>query len=282
MYPLHFTTFEGTIIMEGKVVIVTGGSSGIGKALAEEFGRHGAKVLITGRKQDQLNLVTLELQKKGITISSLVADAGHEMDNKKMVEEALRLYGKIDVLINNAGISMRVLFEDLQLDVFRQLMDTNFYGTVYATKYALPHILASKGSILGISSVNGRRASPARTAYSASKFAMEGFLESLRTEVMKRGVHVLCVCPGFTASNIRNAALTSDGTQQGESPRDEKKMMSAEEVARHVYRATVNRKRDLILTTQGKLAVVLNKFFPAMMDKIIYYVMAKEPNSRFK
>jgi dehydrogenase/reductase SDR family member 7B len=268
--------------MEGKVIIVTGGSSGIGKALAEEFGKHGGKILITGRKQDQLHRVTLELQKKGITIASIVADAGREPDNKKMVEEALRLYGKIDVLINNAGISMRVLFEDLQLDVFRQLMDTNFYGTVYATKYALPHILESKGSILGISSVNGRRASPARTAYSASKFAMEGFLESLRTEVMKRGVHVLCVCPGFTASNIRNAALTSDGTQQGESPRDEKKMMSAEEVARHVYRATVNRKRDLILTVQGKLAVVLNKFFPGMMDKIIYYVMAKEPNSRFK
>jgi len=268
--------------MKGKVVIVTGGSSGIGKALAEEFGSHGAKILITGRKEDQLNHVNLELQKKGITISAIVADAGLEADNKKMVEEAIRLYGKIDVLINNAGISMRVLFEDLQLDIFRQLMDTNFYGTVYATKYALPHILASKGSILGISSVNGRRASPARTAYSASKFAMEGFLEALRTEVMKRGVHVLCVCPGFTASNIRNAALTSDGTQQGESPRDEKKMMSAEEVAQHVYRATVNRKRDLVLTAQGKLAVVLNKFFPAMMDKIIYYVMAKEPNSRFK
>jgi len=268
--------------MKGKVVIVTGGSSGIGKALAEEFGKHGAKILITGRKQEQLSTVTKELQDKGITISSIVANAGQEQDNKKMVDEAIRLYGKIDVLINNAGISMRVLFEDLQLDVFRQLMDTNFYGTVYATKYALPHILASKGSILGISSVNGRRASPARTAYSASKFAMEGFLEALRTEVMKRGVHVLCVCPGFTASNIRNAALTSDGTQQGESPRDEEKMMSAEEVARHVYRATINRKRDLILTVQGKLAVVLNKFFPAMMDKIIYYVMAKEPNSRFK
>lgn len=268
--------------MEEKVVIVTGGSSGIGKALAEEFGKHGAKILITGRRQDQLLSVTNELKAKGITIASIVADAGREDDNRRMVEEALRLYGRIDVLINNAGISMRVLFEDVQMDVFRQLMDTNFYGTVYATKYALPHILESKGSILGISSVNGRRASPARTAYSASKYAMEGFLEALRTEVMKRGVHVLCVCPGFTASNIRNAALTSNGTAQGESPRDEKKMMSAEEVARHVYKATVNRKRDLVLTLQGKLAVLLNKFFPNMMDKVIYYVMAKEPNSRFK
>ena len=268
--------------MKDKVVIVTGGSSGIGKALAEEFGIHGSKVLITGRKQEQLNSVTKELQDKGITISNIVADAGREEDNKKMVDEALRLYGRIDVLINNAGISMRVLFEDIQMDVFRQLMDTNFYGTVYATKYALPSILKSKGSILGISSVNGRRSSPARTAYSASKYAMEGFLEALRTEVMKRGVHVLCVCPGFTASNIRNAALTSDGSAQGESPRDEKKMMSAEEVARHVYRATVSRKRDLILTLQGKLAVVLNKFFPGTMDKIVYYVMAKEPNSRFR
>lgn len=268
--------------MKNKIVVITGGSSGIGKALAEEFGKQGSKILITARKADPLQSTKKELQAKGITIEAMVADASSEADNKKMVEEAIRIYGTIDVLINNAGISMRALFEDIQLDVFRKVMDINFYGTVYATKFALPHILKNQGSIVGISSINGRRATPARSAYSASKYAMEGFLEALRTEVFKRNVHVLSVCPGFTSSNIRNAALTADGTSQGESPRDEGKMMSAEEAAAHVYRAVVNRKRDLILTTQGKLAVFLNKWMPGRMDKIVYNVMAKEPDSPFK
>jgi short-subunit dehydrogenase len=149
-------------------------------------------------------------------------------------------------------------------------------------KYALPWILKSKGSIVGISSINGRRATPARSAYSASKYAMEGFLESLRTEVMKRGVHVLSVCPGFTASNIRNKALNAQGASQQESPRNEQKMMSAEEVADLTYRAVRLRKRDLVLTMQGKLAVLLNKIFPAMMDNMVWKVMKNEPDSPVK
>lgn len=174
---------------------------------------------------------------------------------------------------------MRAMFEDLSLETFRSVMDINFYGTVYATKYALPHLLASKGSLVGISSINGHRATPARSAYSASKYAMEGFLESLRTEVMKRGMHVLSVSPGFTSSNIRNKALNAEGKSQGESPRDETKMMTSEEVAIATYNAVVARRRDLVLSLQGKLAVLLNKLFPAWMDKVVWNVMAKEPDS---
>ena len=172
--------------------------------------------------------------------------------------------------------------EELDLSVFNQVMNTNFTGVVAITKFALPHILKSKGSIVGISSINGRRSTPARTAYSASKFAMEGFLESLRTEVMNRGVHVLSVCPGFTASNIRNKALNASGKSQGESPRNEEKMMTAESVAELTYRAIADRKRDLILTTQGKLAVFLNKWVPSIMDKLVYNIMSKEPDSPLK
>src|ERR1700690_4375807 len=164
--------------MRDKVVIITGGSSGIGKSLAEEFGRQGSKILITGRKKEPLEAANIHLQQQGVTTHALVADSSVEADNKKMVDEALSVYGRIDVLINNAGISMRALFEDVQLDVFRRVMDINFYGTVYATKYALPYILESRGSVVGISSINGRRATPGRSAYSASKYAMEGFLEA--------------------------------------------------------------------------------------------------------
>jgi dehydrogenase/reductase SDR family protein 7B len=268
--------------MKGKVILITGGSSGIGRALAEEFGTKGGKILITGRNRETLERTRASLEQKGIMIDTLVADSGIEADNRRMIDETVRLHGRIDVLINNAGISMRALFEDLTLDVFRKVMDINFYGTVYATKFALPYILESRGSIVGISSINGRRATPARSAYSASKYAMEGFLEALRTEVTRKGVHVLTVCPGFTASNIRNAALTADGSTQGESPRDEGKMMSSEEAAKFIYKAVLRRKRDLVLTAEGKLAVFLNKWIPATMDKIVYKVMAKEPNSPLK
>jgi short-subunit dehydrogenase len=168
------------------------------------------------------------------------------------------------------------------MEVFRKVMDTNFWGTVYATKYCLPEILKNKGSIVGVSSINGYRGTPARTAYTASKYAMNGFFESLRTEVMKRGVHILVACPGFTASNIRNNALTADGTVQGESPREEDKMMTSEEVAQEIFQATIKRKRDIVLTRQGKLAVFLNKWMPGIMDGIVYKHMAKEKDSPFK
>ncbi len=268
--------------MKDKVVIITGGSSGIGKALAEVFSLRGSKVLITGRNKEDLLSAQESLKAKGLDVYVFQADVSSENDNRMMAEEALRLFGRIDVLINNAGISMRALFEDFSLDAFRKVMDINFYGTVYATRYALPHILRSKGSVVGISSINGKRSTPARSAYSASKFAMEGFLETLRTEVMKRGVHVLVVSPGFTASNIRKRSLTKDGTPQGDSPRKENEMMTAEAVANHVYRAVVTRKRDVTLTIKGKLAVWINKWWPSLADKLVYNELAKEPDSPLK
>ena len=265
--------------MKDKVVIITGGSSGIGKALAEVFGSNGSQVMITGRNLGELNEAVSELSKKGITVHSLQADVSIEADNKMMAEEALKLFGKIDVLVNNAGIGMRALFEELDLGVIRQIMDINFFGMVYATKYCLPEIIKSKGSVVGISSIAGYRGLPARTGYSASKFALNGFLEALRAEVLNDGVHVLTACPGFTATNIRKRALTKDGSVQGESPREEQAMMSAEECAAHIYKATVNRKKILVLTGQGKLTVFLNKRFPGWMDWLVYHELAKEAHA---
>jgi dehydrogenase/reductase SDR family member 7B len=265
--------------MKDKVVIITGGTSGIGKALAEVFGHGGAKVLVTGRNTAELENTVSELRSKGIVISGMRADVTQEDDNRKMAEEAIRLFGGIDILINNAGISMRALFSEVDLDVVRKVMEINFFGVLYATKYCLPEIIKNRGSVIGISSIAGFRGLPGRTGYSASKFALNGFLEVLRTELLKTGVHVLTACPGFTASNIRKRSLTKDGSQQGESPRQEEKMMTAEECARHIYQATLKRKRTLILTTQGKLAVFLNKWLPGLADKMVYNVMAKEANA---
>lgn len=268
--------------MKDKAIIITGGSSGIGRALAIEFARNQSKVLVTGRGEDELEAAKRYFNSEGLDINILQADVSRLEDNQKMVDEALRLFGKIDVLVNNAGISMRALFDELNLEVIRKVMDTNFFGVVYATKYCLPEIIKNKGSIIGISSIAGYRGLPGRTGYSASKFALNGFLEALRAETLHMGVHVLTACPGFTASNIRRKALTKDGHPQGESPRTEESMMTAEECAAHIYKATVKRKKFLVLTGQGKLAVFLNKRFPGWMDSLVYRVMAKEVNAPFK
>ncbi len=263
-----------------KVAIITGGSSGIGKALVMKYASEGYGVVFTGRNKQRMAQVKNELGDK--THLALELDSASKVENQKMVEETIKAFGRIDILVCNAGISMRALFEDLDLTFFEQLMDINFYGAVYATKYALPHLLETKGSIVAISSINGWRSTPARSAYSSSKFAMQGFFESLRTEVMGRGVHVLVVCPGFTNSNIRNAALNASGKAQGESPREEQKMMTSEEVAERTFTAAQKRKRDLILTTQGKMAVFLNKFIPSRLDKMVYKMMKKEADSPLK
>ncbi len=268
--------------MKNKVVIITGGSSGIGKALAHCFGKKESKIVITGRKKEELDLAVGELEKNGIDCLALKADVTNDDDNRHVAEVTVNKYGKIDVLINNAGISMRALFQETDLKVIRQVMEINFFGVVSATHYCLPHILKSKGSIIGISSIAGYRGLPGRSGYSASKFALNGFLESLRTELLKTGVHVLTASPGFTASNIRKRSLTKDGTSQGDSPRAEEKMMTAAACAQHIYNATVKRKKTLVLTSEGKITVFLNKWASGMMDKMVYNAMAKEENSPFK
>ena len=265
-----------------KTVIITGGSSGIGQACALEYGQKSYNVVFTGRNDQRIKETEALLESKGIAFLSMNVDAASEEGAKEVINATVEKFETIDVLVCNAGISMRALFEEVDLKVFEDVMNINFMGSVYYVKYALPYLLKSKGSIVAVSSINGHRGTPARTAYTASKYAMEGFFEALRTEVMYRGVHILVVSPGFTGTNIRNTALTAEGKVQGESPRDESKMMTSEQVAQIIYKGQQKKKRDIVLTTQGKLAVFLNKWIPATMDKIVYKVMAKEPDSPFK
>lgn len=268
--------------MKNKVIIITGASSGIGKACAKKFGVMGAKVVLAARNINNLNEAATQLQKLNIDLLAVQCDVSKKEDCEKLINETVSKYGKVDVLINNAGISMRALFNDTDLSVIERVMNINFWGTVYCTKYALPYLLQSKGSVVGVSSIAGYLGLPARTGYSASKYAMQGFLDALRTENLKTGLHVMVACPGFTASNIRNTALSSDGSAQGESPRKEEKMMTAEEVANYIYKGVSSRKRTLVLTTEGKLAVFLGKLFPKFIEKQVFNKMAKEPDSPIK
>ena len=268
--------------LSGKRVVITGASSGIGAAMAREYAAMGAKVVLGARQQDKLDELCKEITAKGGQAVYSVTDVTKAEDCEKLIQKAVDSFGGIDVLICNAGISMRALFDDLNLSVLHRLMDVNFWGTVYCTKYALPYLQQSKGSLVGISSVAGIHGLPGRTGYSASKFAMTGFLETIRVENLKKGLHVMVACPGFTASNVRFSALTADGSQQGSTPREEGKMMTAEQVAHIVARGIARRKRLCLMEIEGRATHFVKKFAPALVDKLFYYVMSKEPNSPFK
>jgi short-subunit dehydrogenase len=251
-----------------KVVIVTGGSDGIGKALISILIESGAKVATCGRQFEKL--YALQLEYSQFMLHTMVCDVSNEEECNRFIRSTVETFGTIDILINNAGISMRSLFDAADTEVIRRLMDVNFMGAVYCTKAALPYILKQKGAIVGISSTAGYRGLPGRSGYSASKFALQGWLESLRTELYDTGVNVMWVSPGFTTSNIRNTALNSEGVGQGESPMDESKLMSAETCAKYILNAIEKRKRVLVLTFTGKLTVFLNKFFPSLTDKLVH------------
>ena len=256
-----------TGFFKNKVVVVTGGSDGIGKALVNVLIALGAKVATCGRNQDKL--YDLQIMHSGKPLHTHVADVSNYNDCRNFIDSTIQCYGGIDVLINNAGISMRSLLKDADVEVLKKVMETNFFGTVYCSKLSLESIIERKGTIVGVSSIAGFRGLPGRSGYSASKFAVNGWLESIRTELMDSGVNVMWVCPGFTTSNIRNAALNSKGQSQGESPMDEGRMMSSDECAKHILRAIEKRKRTLVLTFTGKRAVFMNKFFPRLADRMV-------------
>ena len=269
--------------LNDKIVVITGASSGIGKALATEFASRGANLVLAARQYVTLCEIAQDLQQQySIKAVAVECDVAVESDCEHLIQQAITTFGRIDVLINNAGISMRALFKDADIQVLKTLMDVNFWGTVYCTKYAMPELLKTQGTVVGVSSIAGYKGLPGRTGYSASKFAMNGFLDALRVENLKTGVHVLTACPGFTASNIRNTALDKQGKQQGESTLHEEKMMTAQEVAKIITDGVENHARTLIMTGQGKLTVLLSKFIPAVLDKLVFNVFAKEKDPLLK
>jgi len=264
---------------QNKVVIITGASSGIGKALAFELANQGAKVVLGARREEKLLEITNAIIKNGNDAAYCVVDVTDESLCQQLIQTAINKYGKLDILICNAGISMRANFKDVKLSVLHRLMNVNFWGAVNCVKYALPHLIETKGTIVGISSTAGIHGLPGRTGYSASKYALTGFLETIRIENLKNKLHVMIAIPGFTESNIRYAALTAEGSEQGFTPRDEKKMMSAEKAAKYIATGIKRKKRHLFLDMEGKLVFLVKKFTTSIIDKAFYKAMANEPNA---
>jgi short-subunit dehydrogenase len=257
-----------------KIVVITGGSDGIGKALVAQFLALGAKVATCGRNENKLSLLATEFPSSNLYTAQV--DVSKQDQSEAFIKQVVDNWGRIDILINNAGISMRALVSEVSVQTLQNVMDINFWGTVYCTKAALPSIKQNKGVIVGVSSIAGYRGLPGRSGYSASKFALNGWLEALKTELYASGTHVMWVCPGFTTSNIRNAALDKNAKAQGESPMDEGAMMSSEDCATHIIHAIEKRSRSLVLTFTGKRTVFMNKFFPAWADKLVHHFFFKD------
>jgi short-subunit dehydrogenase len=265
--------------MKDKVVIITGGSEGIGRALALEFGTKGSKIVITGRTPSTLDQASEALNSAGIDFLAIHADVTKPEDNERMAKTTLEHFGRIDVLINNAGITMRSNILQVDPELIRKVMEINFFGTVYATKACIHELVKNQGSLVGVSSIAGFRGLPERSGYSASKFAMHGFLEVIRTELQEKGVHVLIACPGFTSTEIRKKSLVAVDQVLGEIPRNESSMMQAEEVATRIYQAVVKRQSYSVMTVLGKTIVWLNKWWPGLADKLVFQNFKKEKNS---
>ncbi len=268
--------------MKDKIVIVTGASSGIGLATVKEFARQGARVVMAARSYELLKDIESELRAAGYDVLAIKTDVTLEEDCRNLVAATVKKYGRLDILVNNAGISMRALFRDVDIQVLKRLFDVNFWGAVHCTKYALPYLIKYKGSVAGVSSVAGFVGLPGRTGYSASKYALHGFLETLRIENLKNGLHVLILCAGFTKSDIRKKALTANGSQQGFTPREEEKMMQPEDVAKAIVRAIRRKRNYVILTLEGKMTALVKRIAPRFLEYAAYLKMSREPESPMK
>jgi short-subunit dehydrogenase len=266
----------------GKNIVITGASSGIGKALAIAAVQVGANVAIAARNLENLNDLKQSLSSYKSIIVTIQCDVRNRAECENLITTAIDQLGSIDILINNAGISMRAPFEEVAIEVLEEVMNVNYWGAVYCTKAALPELLKNKGSLVAVSSVTGFKGLPGRSGYASSKFAMNGLFESLRMEYMSRGLHTLIACPGFTASNIRFNARKADGTAQADTPGDESKMDTAESVAIDILQAIRDRKDFMLTNKQGRLIYWMNKFFPRFVERKIHKVIAAEPNSPIK
>ena len=258
----------------GQAVIVTGASAGIGKALALQLAGQGAQVTIAARRAERLEQVAAECRLRGGEVLVLPTDVSDEGQCKVLVEGTVSRFGRLDMLINNAGLAVSGLLGDFpNLHLFRYTMDVNFYGAVYCTYYALPHLKQTKGRIVAMSSLGGKAAMPFNTPYVASKFAMHGFYDSLRMELKRHGVSATVVCPWWVVTEFHESQMNVEGVPRG--PRGRamytKKTMSAGQCAEITLRAAYKRRRE-VLMGPGAVAAWLKVLSPGLLDWLTFKV----------
>jgi short-subunit dehydrogenase len=251
--------------LAGSRVLITGASQGIGRALALAAARRGAKVLAVARSYDLLRDLAAEARAAGGALEPVCADITSADDRRRMVEAALRHFGGLDVLVNNAGVGATGHFAECGPERLRIIMEVNFFALTETTRAFLPLLrLGQRPAIVNVSSIAGKRGIPARSEYSASKFAVQGFSEALRAEMARFGIDVLVVCPGLTQTNFSKNMLEQKARLQ----MDHMRGMTAEDVATATLRSIERGKNEVCLTLQGRLMVLVSRFFPRLADRI--------------
>ena len=260
-----------TNTFKNQVVVVTGASSGIGKALSFQLANEGAILSLAARNTKQLDIVATECQARGGTAMVIPTDVSDKYDCQALIEQTVKQFGRLDMLVNNAGFGMVGEFAGLpNLEHFKQVMDVNFYGLVYCIYFALPHLKETFGRIINVSSLGGRLALPYNTAYIASKYAVTGFSDSLRMELDGSGVSVTSIFPYWVVTEFHERNLDQDGNPRGEKGRSlyTEKMMTAEECALIIIKAARQRKRE-VLMRPGPISMWLKLIAPSLLDKIV-------------
>ncbi|MCU0765494.1 MAG: SDR family oxidoreductase [Burkholderiaceae bacterium] len=254
-----------------QVFVITGASDGIGAELAMQLAERGHRLALAARDEAKLKAVAGQCQRGGSMAVAVPTDVTAEADCRRLVERTLEAFGRIDVLVNNAGISMHADFDEItDWSTFERLWRVNCLGTVNCTRFAWPHLKAAPGKrggqVVGVSSLAGRTGVPGRTTYCASKFAQTGFLEALRIEAAAHGIAVTVVYPGVVATGIRSRGLDGRGEPAGVSRLDERGAMPVEECARRMARAIEGRRRELVMTARGRLGLWLKLVAPGWVD----------------
>lgn len=257
-----------------KTFVITGASDGIGAEMARQIARaHGADaaIVLAARNRDKLETVASLCREHGASVQVVPTNVSDEAQCRALIDQAARHCGRIDVLINNAGVSAQALFEDVKaqdLHWYEQLMKVNLWGSVWCTHAALPHLKASRGRIVAVSSLAGLVGVPGRTAYSATKFAMTGFFEALRAELNGTGVSVTTAYPGVVATRIRYHGLNARGEAAGVSGLKEGDAMSTAECARLIIEGMNGRRREVVMTARGKLGRFVKLLAPGWVEKM--------------
>ena len=249
------------------VVIITGASTGIGEELAYRLAQQGAKLVLTARRMNELNRVAEKVRHYGTSVITVSADVASNAECGKIIDAAIAEFGHIDTLVCNAGMTMWAKFADIHdMSVLERIMQVNYMGSVYCTHHALPHLLKSKGRIVGIASLTALVGVPTRTGYAASKHAMRGFFDSLRIELSDSGVSVTMVYPGFVATGIRENATGADGKPAKVDPVNKEDVMSVEDCVGIIMSAIESRKREEVMTFKGKLGQWVKLIAPGVID----------------
>jgi NAD(P)-dependent dehydrogenase (short-subunit alcohol dehydrogenase family) len=256
-------------VFNDKVVVITGGSSGIGRELAYQLTAQGALLVLAARDPVLLDAVVAECCKRGGKAIGVPTDVSVDSQCRELIDRAIAEYGRIDTLINNAGISMRARFDELGgVEPIERLMRINYFGSVYCTFHALPHLRSSRGRIVAIASLAGKTGVPTLSGYAASKHAMVGFFESLRVEVEAEGITVTIVYPGFVATDIGSRAIGPQGKPLGKRPVVRSRLMAVDKCASQIIDGAGKRERDVVMTFRGKLGQWLKLVAPETVDRI--------------